>query len=202
MAIQKKPVAKKPAKKAAKKPSRKVVKKAVDVKSIAAQLPQTFGAVASDKPKSLLAMAFEMADRGEAPAMPPRVPKVAAKPRAWRSEDYKRLVSMLPCSLPGCRAPAPSQVAHRNEGKGIGLKVTDAWVFSACPTCHARIDQGGDLPNEQRRGLANEGILRTLSMLLNRGWLFTARPEEAERIMPPPVDQLQGGPVLMLGAPS
>lgn len=192
MAILKKAAAKKPAKKAAKKAVGRPAVKAIEIAPIKL-MPKALppAPVASDKPKSLLAMAFEMKDRGEAPLMPPRVPKVAAKPRAWRSEDYRRLVSMLPCSLPGCRVPAPSQVAHRNETKGGALKVSDAWVFSACPECHARIDQGKDLSNEHRRALANEGILRTFSMLFNRGWLFTARPDEAERIMPPPVELVE-----------
>jgi hypothetical protein len=142
------------------------------------------------RPKSLLAMAFETLDKGQAPDMPARLPKIAAKPRAWRSKDYRQLVSMLPCSFVGCKVEAPSQAAHRNEGKGMGVKVTDAWLFSACQEHHAMVDQGQSLTNAQRRQLVDTAILRTFSMLLNRGWLFTASPADAQKILPPEIKDL------------
>jgi hypothetical protein len=177
MSIKRKPV---PAKK----------KRATKVAKVASLPKAVYLPPAQVRPKSLLAMAFEMHDRGEAPDMPLRIPKVASKPRAWRKEDYRRLVSMLPCSVVGCCAEPPSQAAHRNQGKGMGVKVTDAWLFSACAEHHTALDQGPTLTNEQRRQMIDTAILRTFAMLLNRGWLFTATPTEAGSILPLPVPEL------------
>ncbi|MEJ7932558.1 hypothetical protein WG922_21490 [Ramlibacter sp. AN1015] len=58
-----------------------------------------------------------------------------------RSEAYRRLVAALPCWE--CRAAPPSQAAHANFGKGMGMKTDDRTCWPACVTCHRSHDQGG-----------------------------------------------------------
>ncbi|WP_244933759.1 nuclease domain-containing protein [Pandoraea apista] len=45
--------------------------------------------------------------------------------------------------------------AHRNEGKGMGLKTPDRLTVPACFTCHTEYDQGNKLTRDEKRGLFN-----------------------------------------------
>lgn len=45
--------------------------------------------------------------------------------------------------------------AHRNEGKGMGLKTPDRLTVPACFMCHAEYDQGNKLTRDEKRGLFN-----------------------------------------------
>ncbi|VVE90413.1 hypothetical protein PBR20603_04397 [Pandoraea bronchicola] len=45
--------------------------------------------------------------------------------------------------------------AHRNEGKGMGLKTPDKLTVPACFTCHGEYDQGHRLTREEKRGYFN-----------------------------------------------
>lgn len=63
------------------------------------------------------------------------------KTKTWRSEKHRRAVADLDCII--CDRYGPSQAAHVNFGKGMGLKASDALIFPACPTCHTNHDQGG-----------------------------------------------------------
>jgi hypothetical protein len=47
--------------------------------------------------------------------------------------------------------------AHRNEGKGMGLKVPNILTCPACYACHAEYDQGKRFTREQKRELWNAG---------------------------------------------
>jgi hypothetical protein len=74
-----------------------------------------------------------------------------------RSEAYRRLVAALPCAY--CHRPGPSQAAHANEGKGMGIKTDDRTCFPMCGPgfhgsgCHSELDQGGLFKDkETRRG--------------------------------------------------
>jgi hypothetical protein len=63
--------------------------------------------------------------------------------------------------IPGiCRLLDPDETcvpAHRNEGKGIGLKVPNILTCPACYACHAEFDQGRRFTREQKRELWNAG---------------------------------------------
>lgn len=67
------------------------------------------------------------------------------KERPVRSEAYRRAVASLPCIR--CGIPGISQCAHRNSGKGMGIKTSDVESFPLCadtpgrPGCHRRFDQ-------------------------------------------------------------
>lgn len=86
----------------------------------------------------------------------------------YRSEKLRRIVAEMDCAL--CESAGPSQAAHCNQGKGMGLKASDATIFPACPACHRAVDEGG-MPREERRKLEAELNLKTLRTLLEEGKL-------------------------------
>lgn len=59
--------------------------------------------------------------------------------------------------------------AHRNEGKGMGLKVPDYWNAWLCHACHSRLDQVKDMTREQRRAFWNEAFVRTAAQWFEQG---------------------------------
>jgi hypothetical protein len=66
---------------------------------------------------------------------------------------YLRIVGTCPR-----REPEETSVpAHRNEGKGIGLKVPNELTCPACFWCHAEYDQGKRFTREEKREIWNQG---------------------------------------------
>lgn len=61
------------------------------------------------------------------------------------------------------------QVAHRNEGKGLSQKASDALTAALCPSCHHEIDNDKTLEREFRRQLMDRAIVRTLERLVDQG---------------------------------
>lgn len=94
-----------------------------------------------------------------------RVP--LTKESTHRSEAWRRAVASLPCVL--CHQPGRTQCAHRNEGKGMGLKVDDALSAALCDACHSEIDQGGTLTRDERRERMDRAILLTIQRLAREG---------------------------------
>jgi hypothetical protein len=92
--------------------------------------------------------------RADAPALA-CVPVPKQNPA--RDKPYLRLVASLPCCW--CGAHGRSQAAHANQGKGMGIKASDASAFPLCTDgfsergCHSRLDQSGTLTKEVRREL-------------------------------------------------
>lgn len=86
----------------------------------------------------------------------------------FRSKLWLRAVASLPCVLCGTEG---TQAAHRNEGKGMGMKVDDCLTAALCPTCHAEIDQGGVLARAERRERLDRAILDTVVQLARQGKL-------------------------------
>ncbi|MCG8990859.1 hypothetical protein LH427_03910 [Laribacter hongkongensis] len=66
------------------------------------------------------------------------------------------------------------QVAHRNEGKGMGMKAGDHMTAALCPACHHEIDNGKDLPLSERRARMDRAIVLTLGELVRRGLVVPA----------------------------
>nr|WP_228005921.1 hypothetical protein [Xenorhabdus sp. BG5] len=60
------------------------------------------------------------------------------------------------------------QVAHRNEGKGMGLKVDDSLTAALCPECHHAIDNGLDMSRDERRQEMDRSIVLTIKELTRR----------------------------------
>ena len=89
------------------------------------------------------------------------------KTPTFRSEAWRRAVASLPCVL--CYREGQTQAAHRNLGKGLALKVTDAWTAALCTDCHTEIDSGKHLSRDERRSRMDVAILRTIKELADRG---------------------------------
>ena len=84
--------------------------------------------------------------------------------RRW----YESVASLETCSL--CRAYGV-QVAHRNEGRGMGQK-SAYWLTAAiCPPEHHAIDNGKDMTREERRAAWNAAYVDTIDRLIRAGRL-------------------------------
>lgn len=89
------------------------------------------------------------------------------KRQAFRSELWRRLVASIPCVFCG----RESQAAHRNQGKGTGIKTDDCQTAALCPGCHHEIDNGKDMTREQRRARMDEAIVLTVTEMARRGMI-------------------------------
>ncbi len=90
----------------------------------------------------------------------------------YRSKKWLAAVGSIDqCVLCGAWG---TQVAHRNEGKGTGIKVDDSLTAAICIPCHQEIDNGKNLSREERRQLMNRAIVLTLMELSRRGLVVPA----------------------------
>jgi hypothetical protein len=91
----------------------------------------------------------------------------AQKPITYVDENWLAAVRTIDCCvLCGAFGVEP---AHRNEGKGKGIKVHDCWTAALCRSCHRTIDQGKDMTREQRRAEIDRAIVLTLGKLVLAG---------------------------------
>ncbi len=65
-------------------------------------------------------------------------------------------------------------LAHRNEGKGMGIKTSDVLALDLCMRCHYEYDQGRDMSREQRRAFFNENYPRQVLRWIKKGLLKVA----------------------------
>jgi len=94
------------------------------------------------------------------------------KDNRHESEPWRRAVAALPCVI--CGREGQTQAAHRNEGKGMGLKTDDALTAALCQTCHSEIDQGKTMTRDERRQRLDVAILLTIRALARTGKLRIA----------------------------
>jgi hypothetical protein len=84
-----------------------------------------------------------------------------------RSKHWLQAVRELEyCVLCGAHGV---QAAHRNEGKGAGMKTSDCLTAALCPECHSEIDQGKNMDRNERRATMNAAIVMTLEALVKSG---------------------------------
>jgi L-asparaginase II len=95
------------------------------------------------------------------------VGKVIPKVPTYRSDKWLRAVASLPCVK--CGREGMTQAAHRNEGKGMGIKTDDCLTAALCVACHALIDQGPTMTRDERRSVMDLAILMTLVRLAREG---------------------------------
>lgn len=86
----------------------------------------------------------------------------------FRSEKFRKLVTSLPCQHCGAHG---TQAAHRNEGKGLSLKTSDALCVSLCVDCHRRLDQGKDMDRTERRAFWDDAYIRQMQYMIEEGML-------------------------------
>lgn len=83
----------------------------------------------------------------------------------FRSEIWLKAVAAIPCVFCG----RDSQAAHRNKGKGTGIKTDDCQTAALCPDCHHEIDNGKSMTREERRARMDEAIVLTVTELARQG---------------------------------
>ena len=102
----------------------------------------------------------------------PQAPRpIVTLPKAApvRDEAYRRLVATLPCAH--CKRHGPSQCAHADEGKGLGIKASDRDTYPLCADepgrrgCHSLIGASGMFTREQRRTLERAYVSQTRAVL-------------------------------------
>ncbi|WP_244828441.1 nuclease domain-containing protein [Caballeronia sp. TF1N1] len=102
--------------------------------------------------------AWPLADRATA-LRRSAIKKRSRKPKAGDDKRMRDACRGEPCfmRLPGiCKShPDTTVPAHRNEGKGMGLKTPDVYTVPACPACHFEYDQGKRFEREHKRGFWN-----------------------------------------------
>lgn len=92
----------------------------------------------------------------------------------YRNEKLRRAVASLPCM--NCGRQQSTQAAHRNEGKGMGLKTSDALCAALCVDCHRELDQGKTMSKEERRDFWNRAYVKTMQALIEGGTLKVEQP--------------------------
>lgn len=73
-------------------------------------------------------------------------------------------------TCPLCRRQG-QQVAHRDYGKGMGLK-TDPWMTTyLCAECHRELTDGKHHTRDEKRALMDRAIVETHARLIESGKL-------------------------------
>jgi hypothetical protein len=88
------------------------------------------------------------------------------KQQTYRSRKWLAAVGQIECCV--LCGSYGVQVAHRNEGKGTGLKVDDSLTAALCLSCHHEIDNGNHLTKDERRSMMDKAIVLTLRELTRR----------------------------------
>jgi len=81
---------------------------------------------------------------------------------------YEAMSSIDHCVLCGINI---YQIAHRNEGKGMGMKTAPWMTAPICPEEHMAIDNGKDLTRDERRALMDRAIVLAHDALIRAGKL-------------------------------
>lgn len=94
----------------------------------------------------------------------------------YRNAKLLEVVCELPCQI--CGAEDGTVVAaHSNQlrdGKGKGIKASDAMVAAMCFKCHSMVDQGSSMSKEGRRELWDAAHRSTIRELFERGLVRVA----------------------------
>lgn len=97
------------------------------------------------------------------------------KSRTYRNRDLLDLMREAPTCMGCLRANDGTVVgAHKNEGKGMGIKQSDATACALCHGCHMAYDQGRGMSRDQRRAFFYEAHSRTIVWLIESGHLMLA----------------------------
>lgn len=89
----------------------------------------------------------------------------SAEEKRW----FAAVASIEQCVLCGAWGV---QVAHKNEGRGMGQKSLPCNTAALCPSCHYEIDSGKNLSREERRARMNHAIVITHEALAKSGKLI------------------------------
>lgn len=87
----------------------------------------------------------------------------------WRNKKYRHLIASMPCI--NCGLEGSTQAAHQNEGKGMGIKTSDATCIPLCFSCHNQLDQGAYMSREEKRALFWQLLGKTHIQMIEQGLL-------------------------------
>jgi uncharacterized CHY-type Zn-finger protein len=89
----------------------------------------------------------------------------------YRNAKILQLAKESPCQCCG-NDDGTVVAAHRNEGKGMGLKVSDALIAYMCYKCHHELDNGKELSRDERRDMWNRACIKTMQFLIEKEYLI------------------------------
>ena len=92
------------------------------------------------------------------------------KPKTYRNPKLLRLAEGQSCVECGIRDGTVVS-AHSNNGKGLGIKASDATLMFLCYRCHTEYDQGKTMDKVQKIEFAYRNNAKTLRRLLEEGLL-------------------------------
>lgn len=73
------------------------------------------------------------------------------------------------CDL--CRGYGPLQVAHRDFGKGMGLKTQPCETAALCVPCHRELTDGTQYNRDQKRAFMDRAIVNAHLRMVGNGRL-------------------------------
>lgn len=73
------------------------------------------------------------------------------------------------CDL--CRGFGPLQVAHRDFGKGMGLKTQPCETAALCMTCHLELTDGTQYSRDEKRAFMDRAIVNAHLRMVRDGKL-------------------------------
>lgn len=91
----------------------------------------------------------------------------------YRNQRLLEVVRESPCQTCGAK-DGTVVAAHSNQlrdGKGRGLKASDAAIAAMCYRCHMELDQGSRLTKEARVNMWDEAHRRTMRWLFENDYL-------------------------------
>jgi hypothetical protein len=92
------------------------------------------------------------------------------KPKTYRNPKLLKLAQGQACVECGVRDNTVV-AAHSNNGKGMGIKASDATLMFLCYRCHAEYDQGKTMNKTEKIDFAYRNNAKTLRRLLEEGLL-------------------------------
>lgn len=95
----------------------------------------------------------------------------------YRNKKLLEVARLIPCQHCGIE-DGTIVAAHSNQlrdGKGRGIKSSDAMIASLCYNCHSELDQGKDLSKQQRIDMWEEAHRKTMQTLVERELLIVGK---------------------------
>lgn len=92
----------------------------------------------------------------------------------YRNQKLLEIVREFECAL--CGAEDGTVVAaHSNQlrdGKGKGIKASDAAIAALCYRCHMAIDQGNRMNKQEKEAMWEQAHRKTMLWLFERGKIW------------------------------
>jgi len=100
----------------------------------------------------------------------------ARRTLAVRSEAWLDCVRQIPCCV-RC-GHFGVEAAHRDFGKGMGMKTDDAATAALCPGCHTDLGNGKLYSRDERRAGMDKAIVDTIIELARTGKIGVLESQE------------------------